>query len=107
MEASSILKIGKEEMQNTLEKEPALAARFITYLLSRNLRIEQHLVDQLFNSTEKRLARILLLLARYGTEHEPHTIVPSPNQATLAKMLGVTRERVNFFMNKFRKMGLH
>jgi CRP/FNR family transcriptional regulator, cyclic AMP receptor protein len=105
MEPSSILKIGRDEMQSKLEKEPALAARFITYLLSRNLRIEQHLVDQLFNSTEKRLARILLLLARYGTENEPHMIVPSPNQATLAKMLGVTRERVNFFMNKFRKMG--
>jgi len=105
IEPSTILKIEKEEMQRTLAREPALSARFITYLLSRNLRIEGDLVDQLFNSTEKRLARSLLLLARYGTEQASNTLVPNINQTNLAKMLGVTRERVNFFMNKFRKMG--
>jgi len=102
---SSILRIEKGEMLRVLQKERALSGLFIAYLLSRNLRIEEDLVDQLFNSTEKRLARTLLLLARYGKEGNPETVVPEIDQETLAEMIGVTRERVNFFMNKFRKLG--
>jgi CRP/FNR family cyclic AMP-dependent transcriptional regulator len=102
---SSILRIEKHEMLRVLKKERALSGLFISYLLSRNMRIEEDLVDQLFNSSEKRLARTLLLLARYGKEGKPETIVPQINQETLAEMIGVTRERVNFFMNKFRKLG--
>jgi CRP/FNR family cyclic AMP-dependent transcriptional regulator len=102
---SSILRIEKHEMLRALEMEPALSGLFISYLLSRNARIEAHLVDQLFNSSERRLARTLLLLARYGKEGTPETVIPEINQETLAEMIGVTRERVNFFMNKFRKLG--
>ena len=102
---SSILRIEKGEMLRVLQKERALSGLFIAYLLSRNVRIEEDLVDQLFNSTEKRLARTLLLLARYGKEGNPETVVPEIDQETLAEMIGVTRERVNFFMNKFRKLG--
>ncbi len=102
---SAVLRIEKGEMLRVLQKERALSGFFISYLLSRNLRIEEDLVDQLFNSTEKRLARTLLLLARYGKEGNPETVVPEINQETLAEMIGVTRERVNFFMNKFRKLG--
>ena len=102
---SAVLRIEKGEMLRVLQKERALSGFFISYLLSRNLRIEEDLVDQLFNSTEKRLARTLLLLARYGKEGKPETVVPEINQETLAEMIGVTRERVNFFMNKFRKLG--
>jgi CRP/FNR family cyclic AMP-dependent transcriptional regulator len=102
---SSILRIEKREMMRVLEMEPALSGLFISYLLSRNARIEEHLVDQLFNSSERRLARTLLLLARYGKEGAPETVIPEINQETLAEMIGVTRERVNFFMNKFRKLG--
>ena len=105
MEPCTVLRIGKDEMQRTLRKQPTLAGHFISYLLSRNLRIEADLVDQLFNSTEKRLARTLLLLARYDVEGKHEVIVPNMKQETLAKMLGVSRERVNFFMNKFRKLG--
>jgi len=105
MESTSVLKIGKNTMQRALRQEPALAGRFIAYLLSRNLRIEGDLVDQLFNSTEKRLARTLLLLARYDVGGKHEVIVPNITQETLAKMLGVSRERVNFFMTKFRKLG--
>src|SRR5437879_12741236 len=88
-----------------MQKERAFSGFFISYLLSRNLRIEEDLVDQLFNSTEKRLARTLLLLARYGKEGNPETVVPEIDQETLAEMIGVTRERVNLFMNKFRRLG--
>ena len=102
---SAMLRIEKAEMLRVLQKERALSGLFISYLLSRNLRVEEDLVDQLFNSTEKRLARTLLLLARYGKEGSPETVVPEINQETLAEMIGVTRERVNFFMNKFRKLG--
>jgi len=102
---SAVLRIEKGEMLRVLQKERELSGYFISYLLSRNLRIEEDLVDQLFNSTEKRLARTLLLLARYGKEGNPETVVPEINQETLAEMIGATRERVNFFMNKFRKLG--
>src|SRR5438445_5989182 len=102
---SAILRIEKGEMLRVLQRERALSGLFISYLLSRNLRIEEDLVDQLFNSSEKRLARTLLLLARYGKEGRPETVVPELDQETLAEMIGVTRERVNFFMNKFRKLG--
>ena len=102
---SAVLRIEKGEMLRVLQKERALSGFFISYLLSRNARIQEDLVDQLFNSTEKRLARTLLLLARYGKEGNPETVVPEINQETLAEMIGVTRERVNFFMNKFRKLG--
>jgi CRP/FNR family transcriptional regulator, cyclic AMP receptor protein len=102
---SAILRIEKDEMLRVLQKERALSGLFISYLLSRNMRTEEDLVDQLFNSTERRLARTLLLLARYGKEGNPETVVPKIDQETLAEMIGVTRERVNFFMNKFRKLG--
>ena len=102
---SALLRIEKGEMLRVLQKERALSGLFISYLLSRNVRIEEDLVDQLFNSTEKRLARTLLLLARHGKEGSPETVVPEIDQETLAEMIGVTRERVNFFMNKFRKLG--
>ena len=102
---SSILRIEKHEMVRVLQEERALAGLFIAHLLSRNVRIEEDLVDQLFNSSEKRLARTLLLLARYGKEGRPEAVIPEINQETLAEMIGVTRERVNFFMNKFRKLG--
>lgn len=83
----------------------AVANRFITFMLSRNIRIEEDLVDQLFNSSEKRLARTLLLLARYGMTDQPHGIIPKPSQEILAEIVGTTRSRVDFFMNKFRKLG--
>jgi CRP/FNR family transcriptional regulator, cyclic AMP receptor protein len=102
---SSILRIEKHEMLRVLREERALSGLFISYLLSRNMRTEADLVDQLFNSSEKRLARTLLSLAHYGKEGKLETVVPKINQETLAKMIGVTRERVNFFMNKFRKLG--
>lgn len=101
----AMLRIEKGEMLRVLQKERALSGLFISYLLSRNMRTEEDLVDQLFNSTERRLARTLLLLARYGKEGNPETVVPKIDQETLAEMIGVTRERVNFFMNKFRKLG--
>jgi CRP/FNR family cyclic AMP-dependent transcriptional regulator len=103
--ASSVLVIEKDAMVDLLHSEPAFSDRFITYMLSRNMRIEADLVDQLFNSSEKRLARTLLLLARYGQAHPPRTL-PKISQETLAEMIGATRSRVNFFMNKFRKLGL-
>ena len=92
-------------MIRLLHEEPAFSDRFITYMLTRNMRIEADLVDQLFNSSEKRLARTLLLLARYG-ETNPQRKLPKISQETLAEMIGATRSRVNFFMNKFRKLGL-
>ena len=103
--ASSVLVIEKEAMVRLLHEEPTFSDRFISYMLTRNMRIEADLVDQLFNSSEKRLARTLLLLARYGEAHPPRTL-PKISQETLAEMIGATRSRVNFFMNKFRKLGL-
>jgi CRP/FNR family transcriptional regulator, cyclic AMP receptor protein len=92
-------------MIRVLHTEPALSDRFISYMLVRNIRIEEDLVDQLFNSSEKRLARTLLLLARYGKQGEPQKMLPKVTQGMLAEMVGTTRSRVNFFMNKFRKSG--
>ena len=102
---STVLVIEKSEMFKVLHEQHALSDRFITFMLGRNIRIEEDLVDQLFNSSEKRLARTLLLLARYGREDEPHGVLPKVSQETLAEMIGTTRSRVNFFMNKFRKLG--
>src|SRR5580765_6549752 len=103
--ASSVLAIDKEAMVRLLHVEPAFSDRFISHMLTRNMRIEADLVDQLFNSSEKRLARTLLLLARYGGAN-PQQKLPKISQETLAEMIGATRSRVNFFMNKFRKLGL-
>jgi len=103
--ASSVLVIEKQQMVKVLHDEQALSNRFIAHLLSRNVRIEQDLVDQLFNSSERRLARTLLLLARYGAQEKPRQVVPKISQETLSKMVGTTRSRVNFFMNKFKKLG--
>jgi len=100
-----ILRITKEQMSELLHKQHDMSDRFIAHLLTRNIRIEEDLIDQLFNSSEKRLARTLLLLARYGTQAEPTRVVPKISQETLAEMVGTTRSRVNFFLNKFRKMG--
>ncbi len=105
IEPSAIVRIGKRDLVRVLHEEHAFSDRFIRYELSRNIRIEEDLVDQLFNSSEKRLARALLLLARYGREGKPETIVPKVTQETLAEMIGTTRPRVSFFMNKFRKLG--
>ena len=103
--ASTVLVIEKKEMIRVLHVEHAFSDRFITYMLSRNIRVEEDLVDQLFNSSEKRLARTLLLLARYGKEDKPQKVLPKMSQEMLAEMVGTTRSRVNFFMNKFRKLG--
>jgi CRP/FNR family transcriptional regulator, cyclic AMP receptor protein len=102
---TSILFIDKSEMMHVLRKEHALSDRFISHMLARNRQIEEALIDQLFNSSEKRLARILLLMARYGKEDQPHAVLPKVSQETLAEMVGTTRSRVNFFMNKFRRLG--
>jgi CRP/FNR family cyclic AMP-dependent transcriptional regulator len=102
---ASILVIGKNEMMRVLHAEHAFSDRFMSHMLSRNIRIEEDLVDQLFNSSEKRLARTLLLLARYGKESQPQKMLPKVSQEMLAEMIGTTRSRVNFFMNKFRKLG--
>ncbi|HKO04635.1 MAG TPA: Crp/Fnr family transcriptional regulator [Candidatus Acidoferrales bacterium] len=102
---ATLLVIEKEEMVRVLHQEHALSDRFITHMLGRNIRIEEDLVDQLFNSSEKRLARTLLLLARYGKPEQPHGTIPKVSQETLAEMIGTTRPRVNYFMNKFRKLG--
>jgi CRP/FNR family transcriptional regulator, cyclic AMP receptor protein len=103
--ATTLLLIEKKEMVRVLHAEHELSDRFISYMLSRNIRIEEDLVDQLFNSTEKRLARTLLLLARYGSVDKPQTLLPKISQEMLAEMVGTTRSRVNVFMNKFRKLG--
>ena len=92
-------------MMRVLHEQPEFAEKFIHYMLERNIKIEADLVDQLFNSSEKRLARALLILARYGKEGEPETLVAKISQETLAELVGTTRSRVNFFMNKFRKLG--
>ncbi len=102
---TTILVIEKNEMMRVLHAEHALSDRFMAYILSRNIRVEEDLIDQLFNSSEKRLARTLLLLARYGAESEPQKVRPKVSQEMLAEMIGTTRSRVNFFMNKFRKLG--
>jgi CRP-like cAMP-binding protein len=102
---STVLVIEKSEMLKVLHEQHGLSDRFIKFMLTRNIRIEEDLVDQLFNSSEKRLARTLLLLARYGKEDHPHGLLPKVSQETLAEMIGTTRSRVNFFMNKFRKLG--
>jgi CRP/FNR family cyclic AMP-dependent transcriptional regulator len=102
---STLLVIGKKEMIRVLHAEHAFSDRFVSYMLSRNIRIEEDLIDQLFNSSEKRLARTLLLLARYGKDPQPQKMLPKVSQEMLAEMIGTTRSRVNFFMNKFRKLG--
>jgi CRP-like cAMP-binding protein len=101
----TILVIALKEMIRVLHAEHAFSDRFISYLVARNIRIEEDLVDQLFNSSEKRLARTLLLLARYGNHEKPQFVLPRVSQETLAEMVGTTRSRVNFFMNKFKKLG--
>jgi CRP-like cAMP-binding protein len=103
--ATTVLIIEKKEMMRVLHAEHEFSDRFIAYMLSRNIRLEEDLVDQLFNSTEKRLARTLLLLARYGKEDNRQTVLPKISQEVLAEMIGATRSRVNFFMNKFKKQG--
>jgi CRP/FNR family cyclic AMP-dependent transcriptional regulator len=103
--SSTILQIEKPEMVRLLHGEPELSDRFLSHVLSRNIRVEEDLVDQLFNSSEKRLARTLLLLARYGRDDTPVRTIPNLSQQILAEMVGTTRSRVNFFMNKFRKLG--
>ena len=102
---TAVLRIPKREMMRTLHEQPLFSDRFIAHMLVRNIRIEEDLVDQLFNSSEKRLARTLLLLARYGKDDAPQRVLPKLSQETLAEMVGTTRSRVNFFMNKFRKLG--
>jgi CRP-like cAMP-binding protein len=102
---STILLVAKDKMVRLLHTEPAMSDRFISHMLARNIRIEEDLIDQLFNSSEKRLARALLLLARYGQQNRPVRLVPRISQETLAEMIGTTRSRVNFFLNKFKKLG--
>lgn len=100
-----LLVIDKHEMIRVLHAEHGLSDIFISYVLARNIRVEEDLIDQLFNSSEKRLARALLLLARYGKQSPPHHVLPAISQEVLAEMIGTTRSRVNFFMNKFRRLG--
>ena len=100
-----ILRVEKKAMMDVLHREPAFSEMFVSYLLARNIRYEEDLVDQLFNSSEKRLARVLLLLAHFGKDGIPETVVPKISQETLAEMVGTTRSRVSFFMNRFRKLG--
>jgi CRP/FNR family cyclic AMP-dependent transcriptional regulator len=102
---TTLLVIEKDEMVRVLHTEHEFSDRFIKHMLSRNLRVEEDLIDQLFNSTEKRLARTLLLMASYGKKGQSETLVPKISQETLGEMIGTTRSRVNFFMNKFRKLG--
>jgi len=101
----SVMRIDKKSMIEVLHREHAFSDMFVAYLLTRNIRYEEDLVDQLFNSSEKRLARILLLLAHLGKSGKPETVIPKISQETLAEMVGTTRSRVNFFMNRFRKLG--
>ena len=100
-----LLRVDKKAMMDALHRERAFSDVFVAYLLARNIRYEEELVDQLFNSSEKRLARVLLLLAHFGKEGIPETVVPKISQETLAEMVGTTRSRVSFFMNRFRKLG--
>ena len=101
----SVTKIDRKSMNDVLHRERAFSDMFVGYLLARNVRYEEDLVDQLFNSSEKRLARILLLLAHFGKEGKPETVIPKMSQETLAEMIGTPRSRVSFFMNRFRKLG--
>jgi CRP-like cAMP-binding protein len=103
--SATVLKIERKEMVRVLQEEKAFSEVFVTYLLARNARIQEDLVDQLFNSSEKRLARALLLLAQFGKDGVPDTVIPKISQETLAEMVGTTRSRVSFFMNRFRKLG--
>jgi CRP/FNR family transcriptional regulator, cyclic AMP receptor protein len=105
MTACEILRVDKKAMIDALHREHTFSDIFVAYLLARNIRYEEDLVDQLFNSSEKRLARVLLLLARFGKEGTPESVVPKISQETLAEMVGTTRSRVSFFMNRFRKLG--
>jgi len=102
---TTVLTVEQHQMLRMLHEQPALSDRFIAHVLARNIRVEEDLVDQLFNSSEKRLARALLLLARYGNDNAPLRTLPKVSQEVLAEMVGTTRSRVNFFMNKFRKLG--
>jgi CRP/FNR family transcriptional regulator, cyclic AMP receptor protein len=101
----SVMKIDKKSMVEVLHREYAFSDIFVAYLLTRNIRYEEDLADQLFNSSEKRLARILLLLAHFGKDGKPETLIPKMSQETLAEMIGTTRSRVSFFMNRFRRLG--
>jgi CRP/FNR family transcriptional regulator, cyclic AMP receptor protein len=103
--ACTALKIGREEMIRAMHEEPDFSDLFLKFLLTRSMRIQADLVDQLFNSSEKRLARILLLMAEFGRPGEPEPLIPKVSQETLAEMIGTTRSRVSFFMNRFRKLG--
>jgi CRP/FNR family cyclic AMP-dependent transcriptional regulator len=105
MTDSTVMKIDKKSMVEVLHREHAFSDMFVAYLLTRNIRYEEDLVDQLFNSSEKRLARILLLLAHFGKEGKSETVIPKISQESLAEMVGTTRSRVSFFMNRFRKLG--
>ncbi len=102
---STIVRVTKSAMIQVLHDEPTFSELFLAYVLSRNMRVEEDLVDQLFNSSEKRLARVLLLLSHFGKEHKPEPAIATVSQEVLAKMIGTTRSRVSFFMNKFRKLG--
>jgi CRP-like cAMP-binding protein len=102
---SRIARLDRVTMLRVLRSQPKFASKFISYLLSRNIRIEEDLVDQLFNSSEKRLARVLLLLANFDKDSKPEAVIPKVSQEVLAEMVGTTRSRVSFFMNKFRKLG--
>ena len=106
MEESAIMRLEKAAMIRLLHDEPEFSERFMSHLLARNIRVEADLVDQLFNSSEKRLARLLLILAKFGKEDKPEPVIAKISQETLAEMIGTTRSRVSFFMNRFRKMGL-
>jgi CRP-like cAMP-binding protein len=101
----AVMKIDKKSMMEVLHREPAFSELFVAYLLARNVRYEEDLVDQLFNSSEKRLARVLLLLAHFGKDGKPEVAIPKISQETLAEMIGTTRSRVSSFMNRFRKLG--
>jgi CRP-like cAMP-binding protein len=101
----SVMRIDKKSMMEALHREQAFSDMFVAYLLTRNIRHEADLVDQLFNSSEKRLARLLLLLARFGKDEKPQDAIPKLSQETLAQMVGTSRPRVSFFMNRFRKLG--
>jgi CRP/FNR family cyclic AMP-dependent transcriptional regulator len=105
MGTAAVLVVDKAEMARQLHERPAFSDRFLVHMLARNIRVEEDLVDQLFNSSEKRLARALLLLARYGKHTKPRQVVATISQETLSEMIGTTRSRVNFFMNKFKKLG--
>lgn len=105
MVQTSVMRLERATVAKTLQDEPAFSDLMLSYLLTRTIRIEEDLVDQLFNSSEKRLARALLLLANFGKEGKPETVIPKISQETLAEMIGTTRSRVSFFMNKFRRLG--